>query len=235
MRSMIPSGSWPGMRGKRTGSTPVYCSASLPQMPHASTRRSALSSSMSGRGNSRSSSERGPFCTTARVDRGATGPPYAPDLALGNGVRPPGEGEHRRKIWCGRGVPGPRPLSPPMVALLLPTQPMPHWRLAGAIPLAAVALTASVADALHQNSPGAVRVTHGVAVDQPVTHSWGFQVPFSSTEDLAHTGNSSRQIFVFGLFNYDCQNPTPGPALSCPAVPPPAVTQVTTGPGTPDN
>jgi len=122
-----------------------------------------------------------------------------------------------------------------MVALLLPTQPMPHWRLAGAVPLAALALTASVADALHQNSPGAVRVTHGVAVPQPVTHSWGFQVPFSSTEDIAHTGNSSRQIFLFGLFDYDCQNPTPGPALSCPAVPPPAVTQVTTGPGNPDN
>src|SRR5438552_19105475 len=114
-----------------------------------------------------------------------------------------------------------------MVALLLPTQPMPHWRLAGTVPLVALALTAAVADALHQNSPGAVRVTHGVAVPQPVTHSWGFQVPFSSTEDLTHTGNSSRQIFLFGLFDYDCQNPTPGPA--------PAVTQVTTGPGNPDN
>src|SRR5438552_2865157 len=122
-----------------------------------------------------------------------------------------------------------------MVALLLPTQPMPHWRLAGTVPLVALALTAAVADALHQNSPGAVRVTHGVAVPQPVTHSWGCQVPFSSREDLTHTANSRRQIFLFGLFDYDCQNPTPGPALSCPAVPPPAVTQVTTGPGNPDN
>ena len=41
MRSMMPSGSWPGITGKRTGITPVYCSTSLPQMPQASTRSSA--------------------------------------------------------------------------------------------------------------------------------------------------------------------------------------------------
>ena len=38
---MTPSGSWPGISGMRTGITPAYCSASLPQMPHASTRSSA--------------------------------------------------------------------------------------------------------------------------------------------------------------------------------------------------
>ena len=53
-----------------TGSTPVYCSASLPQMPHASTRSSALSSSISGIGSSRSSSWRGPVWTMARLVRG---------------------------------------------------------------------------------------------------------------------------------------------------------------------
>src|SRR5262245_41092945 len=69
-RSITPSGSCPGTSGKRTGITPAYCSASLPQMPHASTRRSALSSSISGSGSSRSSSRRGPVCTTARLVRG---------------------------------------------------------------------------------------------------------------------------------------------------------------------
>src|SRR5262245_65897928 len=49
---------------------PVYCSASLPQMPQASMRRSAVSSVSSGTGSSRSSSCRGPVCTIARLVRG---------------------------------------------------------------------------------------------------------------------------------------------------------------------
>src|SRR2546427_2968070 len=78
MRSITPSGSCPGTTGRRTGRTPAYCSASLPQMPHASTRRRALSSSMSGTGSSRSSRRRGAVCTTARLVRMAhpsTAPP----------------------------------------------------------------------------------------------------------------------------------------------------------------
>src|SRR5207244_5512567 len=98
-----------------------------------------------------------------------------------------------------------------------------------------VALTVSAAQALHQNSPGAIRVTPGVPVVDPPTQSWGFQVPFSSTEDLARTGSSGRQIFVFGLFNYDCQHLLPGPGLACPTTPQPIYTQVTSGPGNPDN
>ena len=98
-----------------------------------------------------------------------------------------------------------------------------------------VALTVSAAQALHQNSPGAIRVTPGVPVVDPPTQSWGFQVPFSSTEDLARTGSSGRQVFVFGLFNYDCQHLLPGPGLACPATPAPIFTQVTSGPGNPDN
>ena len=45
---------------------PAYCSSSLPQMPQASTRSSALSSSISGIGSSRSSSVRAAVCTIAR-------------------------------------------------------------------------------------------------------------------------------------------------------------------------
>ena len=67
--SITPSGSWPGTTGIGAGMTPRYCSSSLPQMPHASTRRSALSSSMSGIGRSRSSSVRGAVWTTAREVR----------------------------------------------------------------------------------------------------------------------------------------------------------------------
>src|SRR5581483_1271022 len=67
--SITPSGSCPGTSGNRTGSTPAYCSASLPQIPHASMRRSPLSASTSGIGRSRSSSARGPVCTTARAVR----------------------------------------------------------------------------------------------------------------------------------------------------------------------
>ena len=51
----------------RTGSSPAYCSASLPQMPHASTRSRAVSSLGSGSGSSRISNWRGPVCTTARL------------------------------------------------------------------------------------------------------------------------------------------------------------------------
>ncbi|TMA40267.1 MAG: hypothetical protein E6J83_14075, partial [Deltaproteobacteria bacterium] len=78
-------------------------------------------------------------------------------------------------------------------------------------------------------------MTPGVPVVDPPTQSWGFQVPFSSTEDLARTGSSGRQVFVFGLFNYDCQHLLPGPGLACPATPAPIFTQVTSGPGNPDN
>jgi len=99
----------------------------------------------------------------------------------------------------------------------------------------AVALRVSVAEALHQNSPGAIRVTHGAPVAHSATQSWEFQVPFASTEDLTRTGSSGRQIFVFGLFNYDCQHVVPGPALACPTVPGPVLTQMTSGPGEPDN
>jgi hypothetical protein len=49
---------------------PVYCSASLPQIPQASTRSNAVSSVSSGTGSSRSASWRGPVWTIARLVRG---------------------------------------------------------------------------------------------------------------------------------------------------------------------
>lgn len=126
-----------------------------------------------------------------------------------------------------------------LVALLLPTKPMlcggPARSGVLLVVALAVALGASTAEALHQNSPGAIRMSHGAPVTQPSTQSWGFQVPFASTDDLAKTGSTSRQIFVFGLFNYDCQHLVPGPALACPTVPGPVLTQETSGPGEPDN
>ena len=67
--SMIPSGSCPGTIGSHwPPMLPLYCSTSLPQIPHASTRSSPPSSGpITGRGNSRISSCRGPVCTTARI------------------------------------------------------------------------------------------------------------------------------------------------------------------------
>src|SRR5215475_1327526 len=71
IHSMIPNGSCPGITGRRTGMVPVYCSTSLPQMPHASTRSKAPSSSSGGIGSSRNSSRRGAVWTMARVVRGS--------------------------------------------------------------------------------------------------------------------------------------------------------------------
>ena len=67
--SIVPSGSCPGITGSGVRSTPSYCSWSLPQMPHASTRSSAVSASISGSGSSRGSSRRGAVCTMASVFR----------------------------------------------------------------------------------------------------------------------------------------------------------------------
>jgi hypothetical protein len=52
--------------------------ASLPQIPHASTRRSPLSSSMSGIGSSRSSRRRGAVWTITRLVRAMGDPNHEP-------------------------------------------------------------------------------------------------------------------------------------------------------------
>ncbi len=92
------------------------------------------------------------------------------------------------------------------------------------------------AGALHKPTPAAARVTHGAPLAHPSTRSWGYVLAFASTEDLANTGSTARQIFVFRLFDYDCQiGPHTGELAPCPAVPSPYVVQATTGPGQPDN
>jgi len=66
--SMIPSGSWPGMKaGLGPPRWPRKVSTSLPQMPLASTRSRPSSGPIRGRGNSRSSIFPGPVWTAART------------------------------------------------------------------------------------------------------------------------------------------------------------------------
>ena len=97
-------------------------------------------------------------------------------------------------------------------------------------------LGALPARALHKVTPGAVRLTHGQAVVHPSTRSWGYVLAFSSTEDLAGTLSTGRQVFVFGLFPYDCLYGTPNAELAaCPQPPAPVLVQATSGAGSPDN
>src|SRR5207247_3202633 len=143
MRSITPSGSWPGTTGRRTGRTPAYCSASLPQMPHASTRRSALSSSISGTGSSRSSRRRGAVCTTTRLVRMAhpsTAPPAESRLAPDRLVDDEG-GAHAvlplRDAVRRRAGAGPRRLLalrrvPPLLPELRLLRPRPRQRVSRA-------------------------------------------------------------------------------------------------------
>src|SRR5215469_7520684 len=101
--SMMPRGSWPGIIGRpRPPMAPLYCSTSLPQMPHASTRSSAPVSPPSvGRGYSRISICRGPVCTTARTMS-------ATCLLLGEGGYV--ERDQRRRAGGLGGVGGERPV-----------------------------------------------------------------------------------------------------------------------------
>src|SRR5262245_876784 len=109
-------------------------------------------------------------------------------------------------------------------------------RLGLAAALVLSALAGVPAHALHRVTPGAALVTHGASVTHPATRSWGYVLAFSSTEDLAATGSTGRQVFVFGLFDYDCQCGTPSPELSgCAQPAAPFLVQATTGPGAPDN
>ncbi len=110
------------------------------------------------------------------------------------------------------------------------------WRSGGTAVLALVAtLGAAVpAAALHRNTPGVIRVTKGASISLPPTRSWSYVTAFTSTDDVLATGSTGRQVYVFGLFEYDCGAGVPGPALkSCRGRP--AIAQVTTGPGNPDN
>src|SRR5438874_4554974 len=72
MLSITPTVSCPGTNANPPRKSPVYCSWSVPQRPHASTRRTASSSPCSGTGSSRATSVRGFSSTNARADRDDT-------------------------------------------------------------------------------------------------------------------------------------------------------------------
>ena len=84
--SMIPSGSCPGTIGSHwLPRLPLYCSTSLPQIPHASIRSSPPSSGpMTGRGNSLISICRGPVCTAARIMSAISG--LQPSGVMSSGI-----------------------------------------------------------------------------------------------------------------------------------------------------
>jgi len=100
---------------------------------------------------------------------------------------------------------------------------------------AVVFLAGSSAFALHQESPGAIRITKAGSHEGSTGRSWGNYTAFVSSADLAFTGNQSQQAFVFKLFPWACQNgdPTPTNLALCANPPEPVYEQATSGPGAP--
>jgi hypothetical protein len=108
------------------------------------------------------------------------------------------------------------------------------------IPLAAIVIVvvATAAHALHQESPGALRLTSGPAHQASGGRAWGNWVAFESTQDLAGVGATrvpGPQIFVFNLDYYDCAQGTTFPATPCPPFGTPYLVQATNGVGGPSN
>ena len=94
------------------------------------------------------------------------------------------------------------------------------------------------ARALHQESPGALRLTSGTPHQGSNGRSWGNFVAFTSTEDLAGVGAArlpGPQVFVFNLDYYDCAHGTTFPATPCPPSGTPYLIQATNGVGAPAN
>ena len=97
-------------------------------------------------------------------------------------------------------------------------------------------LYACPAFALHRESPPAVRLSDGGPHFVPSTRSWSFKLAFSSSDDLLNNGSTGRQIYLFNLFEYDCQRGVVPPTqVPCPNPPVPFLEQITFGPGDPDN
>lgn len=107
-------------------------------------------------------------------------------------------------------------------------------------------LGGSLAHALHEESPPAIRLTSATPHQHPVGRSWGNWFAFVSSEDLANWGAlraPGPQVFVFNLGFYDCAMGTtkvcgePGAPIDCQQTPcPPAgtpyirqITNTTTG------
>src|SRR5207253_123419 len=70
--------------------------------------------------------------------------------------------------------------------------------------------------ALHKESPPAYRITTGASHSVPQPRTWGNYVAFTAAEDLAHTGNTSQQVFYFNLAYFDCFQGTTASTTPCP-------------------
>ncbi len=101
--------------------------------------------------------------------------------------------------------------------------------------LLAVALYAGPANALHRETPGAVRLTFGGPQTIPETRSWGNFFAFASTTDLLGNGSVGQHVFIFNLAYFDCNNHTTRPRTPCPDPPLPALVQLEHRPGSPSN
>lgn len=97
--------------------------------------------------------------------------------------------------------------------------------------------------ALHLDSVPATSVTtSGLTAISP-GKSWDRNLAFSTTEDLLGDGattcspnaSTCRQVYVFQLADFDCQQGTTTPQTICPPPPWRPILQVTSGPGDPDN
>lgn len=95
--------------------------------------------------------------------------------------------------------------------------------------------------ALHQDSPPVIPLTTDGANTISPGRSWDRNLAFSSTEDLLGNGGTTcgpnasacRQIFVFQLADFDCQQGTTLKTTVCPPQPWLPYLQVTTGAGDP--
>jgi hypothetical protein len=97
-------------------------------------------------------------------------------------------------------------------------------------------LCASSALALHQESPGVVRITSTGTHEHSSGRSWGNWLAFTSTQDLAGTGNTSQQVFLFNMAHYDCWRGSTLPTTPCPnPLVPFGIKQATNRPGSPAN
>jgi slime mold repeat-containing protein len=101
-------------------------------------------------------------------------------------------------------------------------------------------LGARPALALHKESPPEYRITAGGTHAHPPGRSWGNYFAFTSSQDLAHTGNTRQEIFVFNMAFFDCFQGTTFATTPCPpplpnGAPQPFMIQATNGPGEPDD
>ena len=86
-----------------------------------------------------------------------------------------------------------------------------HFRSTLCAVVAVLGLLATSAQALHEESPSAIRLTSADDHTHTPGQSWGNWFAFSSTQDLAGQGPlraAGRQIFLFNLGFFDCAEGT---------------------------